>query len=79
MNSERIINGWIAQLNLDARDRGANRHPPVARLVPMAPAIEATAQPALPARPRARRLPVRAWAREGARRRALGQPCLSLG
>ena len=71
MNSQHIINGWIAQLNLDARNRGADRRPPVAMPVPMAPAVEAAAQPALPARPRARRLPVRPRARGGAPRRAL--------
>ena len=78
MNSDHVINGWIAQLNLDARNRGAARRLRAAP-APLPAVVEATAQPALPARPRARLLPVRAWARDGAPGRGLAEGCLALG
>ena len=76
MNSDHVINGWIAQLSLDARGRRAERRPRTASPAPLSENVEVTAQPALPARPRARLLPVRGWARDGGPARALGRPCL---
>jgi hypothetical protein len=78
MNSHHVINGWIAQLSLDAR-RGAGRSStavePVSPSLGDPPAVEAVS----PARTRGRLLPVRAWGRDGWSRRAVGGPCLSLG
>ena len=78
MNSEHVITGWIAQLNLDGRDRDATGSRRSAR-----PEVEAAPAPAIagvsPGRPRAARRPFQVWARDGRRRAAVGGPCLGLG
>jgi hypothetical protein len=87
MNSNHIINGWVAQLRVDAR-RGVDRSrgaawpasPTVDDVVAAEPASPALDHPAAvaPARTRGRLLPVPVWGRGGASRRAVGGPCLSL-
>jgi hypothetical protein len=91
MNTNHVINGWLAQLSVDARRRaGGGRAPrePASSTVDFSVAVEPSAstvdlsvavEPASPARTRGRLLPARVWGRDGAPRRAVGGPCLSLG
>jgi hypothetical protein len=85
MNSQHVINGWIAQLSFDARDRRAERtrgpaQAPAPVLVASAPIGDAVAVgPEEPSRPRPRRRSGRAWTREGRVGRAIAGPCLGLG
>jgi hypothetical protein len=91
MNSNHVINGWLAQLSVDAR-RGAGRSraavEPASSVLDLSIAVEpappaldhpVAAEPIPPTRTRGRLLPGRVWGRDGAPRRAVGAPCLSLG
>jgi hypothetical protein len=91
MNSNHVINGWLAQLSVNARREagrsraGVEPASPVLDLSiavqPASPALEVpmAAEPIAPTRTRGRLLPGRVWGRDGAPRRAVGGPCLSLG
>jgi hypothetical protein len=78
MNSNHVINGWIAQLSRDAH-RGTG-HSLVA-VEPATPILDEgpAAETIVPNKPRGRLLPARAWGRDGSARRTVGGPCLSLG
>jgi hypothetical protein len=82
MNSQHVIDGWIAQLSFDARGRSAERSRRAAPvLVAAAPVDDAVGAviPEEPSRPRPRRRTGRVWAREGRPGRAIAGPCLGLG
>jgi len=79
MNSNHVIDSWIAQLHLDAhRGAGPGRVAvePAPLILETGPAAESISPPA---RTRGRRLPVGVWSRDGASRRGAGRPCLSVG
>jgi hypothetical protein len=83
MNTDHVINGWVAQLSVDARRGDAQRtiRAPQTAVAPVALVSAAPTEPVLPAAPirtRGRLLPVRARGRDGSSRRGVGQPCLSV-
>ena len=77
-NSNRIITSWLAQLNLDARDRSLTRTPleESAAVAPSEPAGELVSSPA---RLRPRWYAGRVRGHGEAPRPGFSRPCLSLG
>lgn len=77
-NSNRIINSWLAQLNLDARDRTMTRIP-LAASAAVAPSERAGELVSSPARLRPRWPAGRVRGHRDSARPGLSRPCLGLG
>lgn len=80
MNTDHLINGWVAQLSLDARRTEAQRtmRTPEAAVAPVLATIATEPVQLAPARTRGHLLSARARRRDGASRRGTAQPCLTV-